>query len=649
MGRANTLWYCSFLLLIIAHAFLVPAAAKPSYASKIKHVVVLMEENRSFDHMFGWFKGVNGLNGTEYNLMNVSNPNSAKVYVNANGPFVAPCDPDHSTPATTYKIFGSSSDAGKPMMSGFVGYENMRGNSNTNSCAVMEMQSPAHVPIMAALSSNFVLMDRFFCAHPGPTWPNRLYMLSATSAGNTETGIFYQDKSGNLYPQKTIFDQVSAANLTWRNYYNDTPWELFLETIATHPENLVNMEQFYEDAKTGNLPAFSWINPRAGTNETLKQGSNDQHPDHDVALGERYYKDIYEALRSSPAWNETLYIVTYDEHGGFYDHVPPPLNVPAPDDDASYPDKGFLFNRLGIRIPTLLISPWLPKGMVVSGPAAAQMPASNSEYTLTSIMATARILLGIESAGPLTKRDAWSATFENLFEILDTPRTDCPLHLPDAPPPSDISEESLPVNDLQKTIMKMHAHLTGVEFPTHITRQGQVSEWLQSQYSQHAEYTTQWKQSKTSRSLSVSSSSSASEWRVNKGVHSEYITLSSKGGMCLDYNEDNGHAGVTPCYPRADPDSSLDPSQRWVLYADETLRPHSNPSLCLSLVSRSSYSRVPFIPSSINACSNKVALNTCNGASNQQWNFKGTQSGDIDIRAWNDQSLGVVATSSLNC
>lgn len=98
---------------------------------------------------------------------------------------------------------------------------------------------------------------------------------------------------------------------------------------------------------------------------------------------------------------------------------------------------------------------------VESGPPALQKPANNSEYTLTSIMATARILLGIPTT-PLTKRDEWSATFEHLFETLDSPRTDCPLHLPDAPPPSQTFEETLPVNSLQRNIMGMHAHLTGI-------------------------------------------------------------------------------------------------------------------------------------------------------------------------------------------
>merc|ERR1712048_812307 len=105
------------------------------------------------------------------------------------------------------------------------------------------------------------------------------------------------------------------------------------------------MESFFGDARTGELPAYSFINPRLGANLTTHLGSNDQHPDHDVRAGEVFLKDIYEALRASPTWNETLLVITYDEHGGFYDHVPPPTGVPPPDSETSYPDEDFLFDR----------------------------------------------------------------------------------------------------------------------------------------------------------------------------------------------------------------------------------------------------------------------------------------------------------------
>jgi phospholipase C len=313
-------------------------------ANKIKHVIVLMEENRSFDHMFGFYPGVDGLKGNECNFVNNSDPNSQKVCVNKWAPEFNPCDPDHSTPATTWKLFGLEAKHGNltnATMSGFVEWENMRGLNKTNYCDVMAMMTPQHIPILSTLASEYAIFDRFFAAHPGPTWPNRLFALSGTSAGLTETFVWYKDKLGKLFPQPTFFDQLGAEGLPWKLYFNDTCWELVLESIAHSPENLESMEKFYEDARTGNLPAYAWINPRLGFNVTLMQGSNDQHPDHDVSLGEQYYKDIYEALRASPQWNETLLIITYDEHGGFYDHVSPPQRgVPPPSvDDESYPDK----------------------------------------------------------------------------------------------------------------------------------------------------------------------------------------------------------------------------------------------------------------------------------------------------------------------
>jgi hypothetical protein len=399
---------------------------------------------------------------------------------------------------------------------------------------------------------------------------------------------------GALYPTQTFFDQLTAEGFTWKNYFNDTPWELFIQTVATNPENLVSMDHFYADAKSGNLPSFAWINPRAGINITLLQGSNDQHPDHDVALGERYYKDIYEGLRASPAWNETLFIITYDEHGGFYDHVSPPTNVPPPgDNQTSYPDKNVLFNRLGVRIPTLLISPWLPKGYVLSAPPSAQKPASNSEYSLSSIMATSRILLGMSST-PLTQRDAWSGTFEHLFANLTAPRTDCPLHLPPPPPPAPFDEANLPVNGLQQNIMEWHANLVGVPFPTHIQRQGQVSEWLQAQFNIHAENTAQWKQSKISRQHVLTTTmaparilfqaiNSQANWSLLKS-EAGYFLLAvhlREGEMCLYYDTRDKVLGVSKCYPRADADASLDQMQRWV-WQDAQIRPLADQTLCLS-------------------------------------------------------------------
>ena len=279
------------------------------------------------------------------------------------------------------------------------------------------------------------------------------------------------------------------------------------------------LTEFYNDAQRGTLPSYAWINPRAGMNVTTGQGSNDQHPDHDVALGEALIKDIYEALRASPQWNETLFVITYDEHGGFYDHVTPPQAPPPGGVHESYPDAGYNFSSLGVRIPTVLVSPWIAKGTVLSAPPREQRPQPDSEYDLTSIMATTRKLLGMP-ATPLTKRDAWAGTFEHLLMARDAPRTDCLTHLPAAPKPAlaAADEAALPLNDLQMEIAGVHAHVVGGRnasedvaiFLGGGTSQQDVSKWLQERYKTHAGNTYAWQRSKAAGGSSGGSGGSSS-------------------------------------------------------------------------------------------------------------------------------------------
>jgi len=403
------------------------------------------------------------------------------------------------------------------------------------------------------------------------------------------------------------------------------------------------------------LPNFAWINPRSGVNISLEQGSNDDHPDHDIALGEQFYKDIYEGLRASPQWNETLFIITFDEHGGFYDHVPPPMNIPPPDGIPSYPDDGVQFNQLGIRIPTLLISPLLPKGLILSEPPEAQKPASNSEYTLTSIIATTRILLGM-SSGPLTKRDAWSATFEQVFNLTE-PRDDCPEHLPSAPPPSvDYSferEAALPINGLQQDIMLMHANVLGEEFPVHIKTQGQMAEWAQGKFYQHLDITQKWKDSKEQSWKAVKDPNVTSlqvivapdkhigwisvDWIYNENSSVPYITLSISDNLCMDYNVTTMTVGVSTCYPSSVPSTNRDPTQHFAWGNDALVRPYDYPDLCLS---------TPVL-----ANDPHVYLRPCNYDDvAQHWAWQGgmipaigKESGSV---GWGAYSLGIVNATS---
>jgi phospholipase C len=579
---------------------------------KINNVVVLMLENRPFDHIFGWASDtlkVNGLTGKEFNYADVRNTSSEKVFVNNKCPYINDCDPSHGTSATTFKVFAGGDGSSEASNGGFAAYE--ASSKALNYCDVMSGFPPEKLPVINSLASEFAVMDRFFASHPGPTWPNRMYTLSGTSAGSTETYVWYHNMRGKLFPQETIFDQLEVANLTWRNYYNDTPWELFMEKIAHSPDNLKSMESFYKDAAAGSLPSFSWINPRSGIDVATGVGSNDQHPNHDMNAGEQYIKDIYEALRASPQWEETLFIITYDEHGGFYDHViPPSVGIPEPgDDEPSYPVVGFKFDRLGLRVPTLLISPWIAKGTVISEPSESHKPTPSSQFDLTSIIATTRRLLGMPTT-PLTDRDGWAATFDYVVDALEKPRDDCPVHLPDAlppTPPTSTPEHALPLNDLQKDIADVHAVLANVAPPTHTT-QGPHSAWVQTHYKLHEARTVHWKSFKASPAevngfrlvtqtcpLYVPPRDEAT-WNVN-GIRyggnpvyassaESYITVSSKTmrvtvadsedsvPICLDAGTGVTGSKVTisPCYPNENPSLNRDAAQHFVMPGDGTLR-----------------------------------------------------------------------------
>jgi phospholipase C len=122
-----------------------------------------------------------------------------------------------------------------------------------NYCDVMHGFNIGQLPVITALAQEFAIMDEYFASVPGPTWPNRMFALSGTSAGSTSTSVWFQNEQFQLFPQATLFDQLESANLTWKNYYNDTPWELFMAKVAHSPDNLQPMDKFYSDAAQGNI------------------------------------------------------------------------------------------------------------------------------------------------------------------------------------------------------------------------------------------------------------------------------------------------------------------------------------------------------------------------------------------------------------
>jgi len=328
----------------------------------------------------------------------------------------------------------------------------------------MSMWPSEKVPIITTLAKQFANFDHFFCSHPGPTYPNRQFVHSGTAYGETDDEVPHTG-----FPQKTIYKQLEENNHTWNMFYEDSlAWAIFMDDLRRDEAkpNLQDMNEFYAGAAAGTLPTYSFIEPRIAsaknrTNDPSFGLANHQHPVASVLEGERLMKNMYEALRKGPKWNSTLFIITYDEHGGFFDHVSPPQDgVPNPDGIKT--KLGFNYTRLGIRIPTIAISPWIESGTLVNTPPESQKPFPTSQWELSSIPSTVSKILGL-NGGPLTKRTEWAATFEHLLSR-DTPRTDCPMELPSLAPPAEgewLRQQSEPIDEHARGIIMMLCDMNG--------------------------------------------------------------------------------------------------------------------------------------------------------------------------------------------
>ncbi|KAF8032176.1 hypothetical protein BT93_D1186 [Corymbia citriodora subsp. variegata] len=212
---------------------------------------------------------------------------------------------------------------------------------------------------------------------------------------------------------------------------------------------------FKAHCREGKLPNYVVVEQRYFDLKILP--GNDDHPSHDVSQGQKFVKEVYEALRSSPQWNEILFLITYDEHGGFYDHVPTPVEgVPSPDGIVGPDPYKFKFDRLGVRVPAIFISPWIERGTVLHKPKG---PHHTSQYEHSSIAATVKKIFNLQHF--LTKRDEWAGTFEVVLNR-SSPRTDCPVTLPDAPKlRPDGAKEDAKLNDFQQILVQMAATLNG--------------------------------------------------------------------------------------------------------------------------------------------------------------------------------------------
>jgi phospholipase C len=347
-----------------------PGLPNPS-ASGIEHVVVLVMENRSFDHYLGWVPGANGIQSGRTYTDSLGVPHTTHQLLDWTG-----CgfnDPGHD-----YNQARVQWDSGA--MDGFIK------NGSGNDDYALGYYVRSQLPTNAALVDNFTICDNWFASILGPTFPNRFY----THAAQTDR------IDNNLQQQSflpTIWDELAAAGVSANYYFSDEPflalwWNKYL-SIGRH------VSTFFAQAATGTLPAYSYIDPFFGGED--QGASNDDHPHADIRRGQAFIAQVVNALMSSPNWDKTVLVITYDEWGGFFEHVPPP-SLP----DAFTPTATEEHNTAGFRVPAYVVSPFARKGLI-----------AGNQYDHTSILKMVEWRWGLNA---LTPRDAAA---RNLAEVLD--------------------------------------------------------------------------------------------------------------------------------------------------------------------------------------------------------------------------------------
>lgn len=396
---------------------------------QIEHVVMLMLENRSFDHVLGFLyeagdprlngQPFDGLTGTESNPGKGGQPVQVfKITPDSpNAYFMPGADPGEGYAATNSQLFGSTTAPSQPPApgqsnQGFVnnfdytlGWESQKGTwtikDGTVAQDIMGIYTPTMLPVLSTLAQQYAVCDHWYGSAPTETLPNRAFALAATSQG-------HMDDHTKSFTCPSIFGSLTTAGVPWAIYGYDAPpltRHNFPDTTNAPESCFGEFADFQRAASEGQLPAFVFLEP------SWSETGNSQHPVGDMALGEQLIHDVYETLRASPQWSKTLLVITYDEHGGCYDHIQPPWNATPPDQCIG--EYGFDFRRFGLRVPTVLISPWIAPHTVYR--SAGDVPLDH-----TSVLKSLAVRWKLPT---LTARDAAAPDF---WSVLNAPaaRTD---------------------------------------------------------------------------------------------------------------------------------------------------------------------------------------------------------------------------------
>jgi len=342
-------------------------------------------ENRSFDHLLGWLPGANGRQAglTFPDLQGNPTPTFDL------GDDVQGCtfkDPAHDWESVAKQFHDGACDGWLTTQS-------------TGDHFPIGYYTAAKVPVLGALAQNYTLFDNYFCSLLGATWPNRFYQLCAATDVD-QTGIFPgpdEPRPSNL--QLSIFDRVLGAGKTAGYYSWGEPMTGLFASKRYDPISFPK-DQFFADAAAGTLPNVTFIEPNYTLVPELTGTSNDDHPHGSILVGEGYMADVYNALAKSPQWERMVFVLNFDEHGGFYDHVVPPTVT----DDNVNPNPGPHpdYSRLGFRVPAIAMGPFAPKKIETAGP-----------YEHCSILSMIEWRFGL---APMTARDK---NAKNLADALD--------------------------------------------------------------------------------------------------------------------------------------------------------------------------------------------------------------------------------------
>ncbi|KAJ5766770.1 uncharacterized protein N7511_004386 [Penicillium nucicola] len=395
---------------------------------KIENVVWILLENRGFDNILGGVKkaGLDNVvnNGPFWNYESVNDTSSKKWYSQYKDYDSVLHDPDHSVTGVNFEMYGTYHPDNDAIANGTL-TPNLKGFVNRQMAAypaisaqraadeVMGYYSEDEIPTLVDLVDEFTTFNYWHSCVPGPTNPNRLCAVSGVTDGHGSNDESF-DVSG--IDTNSIFQVASEKGISWRNYDGTNGDFLsdamfFNWTAQNAKSNVVPLQNFYQDAYLGQLPQLSYINPSCcGLN------TNSMHPSGNVSYGQVLLKQVYDAVRTGPQWDKTLLLITFDETGGFFDHIAPPLAVRP--DDKTYTETAkdgkpytLNFDRLGGRMPTWLVSPYTPRGHVENY-GTDPVTGKTSSYSATSVLKTLGYLWDLEDMSP---RVSHSPAFDHLI------------------------------------------------------------------------------------------------------------------------------------------------------------------------------------------------------------------------------------------